>query len=212
MGKTYYSEYRKPGIGILYKALLGILLLASTWNFGHATYIFAKAQLAQLLIANAWEQQQLSGNPVNPWPWADTFPVAKMTFPDHNEQLYVLASGTEAIIAFGPGHIAQSALPGQPGNSVFVGHNDTHFSFLRDVARGEVIEITTSDDSFLYQLDALRIAHESEVEALDLDPTLSSSGERYRLTLITCYPFDSVASDTEYRYLVQGKLISSLQF
>lgn len=177
------------------KTLIIVLLLAGFWQFGQGVWIQAKASLAQLLIAKSWQETLRTEQPSPPWPWADTWPVARLSIPAQGKPLYVLAGSSDAIIAFGPGHLVQSAFPGQPGNSVLIGHRDTHFAILETVQPGELIEVETLYGKTLYRVDSARITHQTQAGIVE--ETLASS-----LTLITCYPFNSVQSGTDMRYVV----------
>ena len=60
--------------------VVAVALLAAlgAWELGHGAWIHAKAQLAQYLLQRAWERT-LRGEPAaKPWPWADTWPVARL--------------------------------------------------------------------------------------------------------------------------------------
>lgn len=179
------------------KMIIILLLALAGWQFGQGLYIQAKAYAAQLLIEKAWDKSLKTQQPEPPWSWADTWPIAKLNFPELDKRLFVLAGSTDAIIAFGPGHLVQSAFPGQPGNSVLLGHRDTHFKFLKHVQKGQLIEVETEHGATLYQVDSMRIAHKSQVDLIETvsEPTL---------TLITCYPFDAVRAGTEHRLIVNA--------
>lgn len=177
------------------KLIVIACLIMAGWQFGQGTYIHMKAQLAQLLIEKAWEKSLRTEQPVPPWGWADTWPIARLNFPELNEQLYVLAGSTDAIIAFGPGHLVQSAFPGQPGNSVLIGHRDTHFYLLKHMKTGELIEVETEYGPTLYEVTSRRIAHKRQVDLIE--PVSETT-----LTLITCYPFDAVSAGTEHRFIL----------
>lgn len=181
----------------LRKFIVVLLLALAGWQFGQGLYIQAKAYIAQILIEKAWERSLQMQQPVPPWSWADTWPIAKLNFPVLNKQLFVLAGSTDAIIAFGPGHLVQSAFPGQPGNSVLIGHRDTHFNLLQYLKKGELIEVETEHGSSLYEVTSRRIAHESQVDLVE-------SMEEPTLTLITCYPFDAVQAGTEHRLILHA--------
>lgn len=182
------------------KLLITLLLALSAWQFGQGGWIQAKAIVAQLLIAKSWQETLNTEQPMPPWPWADTWPIARLSIPAHGKPIYALAGGSDAILAFGPGHLVQSAYPGQPGNSVFVGHRDTHFAILESVKNNDLIEVETLYGTTLYRIDSVRIANESQAWAVEntLDTTL---------TLITCYPFNSHSADTELRYIVTAKKV-----
>ena len=107
------------------------------WQTGAAMAIRARARLAQRLIALAWHRSLATGAAVKPWPWAEIFPVARLEAPRQGAALMVLAGAEERTLAFGPGHIDGTPLPGDPGNAVVSGSRDSHFSFLRDLRSGD---------------------------------------------------------------------------
>ncbi len=80
-------------------ALLGLVLV------GQGLWIHAKALLAQVLLERAFEQTLATGAPVKPWPWADTWPVARIEFPRLGKSVIVLAGSSGQALAFGPGHV-----------------------------------------------------------------------------------------------------------
>jgi len=180
------------------KTLLYLSVLAiGTYLFGAGIYIHAKANLAQYLIQDAWQQSMATGQKTKPWSWADTWPSAKLRFNNQSKTLYVLEGATEAIIAFAPGHLLQSAKPGEVGNSVIFGHRDTHFKLLQEVKTGDIIETETMQGLGRFRVEELRIVHASQLEVMQ-------ASERSLLTLITCYPFNSTEPSPELRYVVKA--------
>ncbi|MSQ60616.1 MAG: sortase [Betaproteobacteria bacterium] len=107
------------------------------WQASEWVYIHAKAWAAQKLIAAGWGRSLASGAGVKPWPWADTHPVARLEAPRLRVALMVLAGASSRTLAFGPGHMNGTPLPGGAGNSVLSGHRDTHFAFLRELRPGD---------------------------------------------------------------------------
>jgi sortase A len=178
-----------------------ILALAGALQFGHGAWIYAKAQLAQVLIENAW-QRRLAGEPApKPWPWADTSPVARLEAPAQGVRIYVLAGSSGRTLAFGPGHQAGTPNPGERGNSVIGGHRDTHLSFLRDVKRGELMRIERPDGVWVdYRVTELDVLDRRETWVL-------RDGGGTRLTLVTCWPFDALAAGGPERYVVIAEAI-----
>jgi sortase A len=173
-----------------------ILLLTGFFLFSRGAYIHAKAGLAWYLLRAAWEERLARGVIVKPWSWADTWPVARLLVPKHAIDLVVMEGDTGNVLAFGPGHMELSPLPGQPGNSIISGHRDTTFSFLRDVREGETILLQRADGRMLsFTVTATRV-----VDAAILDMNVES--EIPLLTLVTCYPFDAVVPGGPQRYLV----------
>ena len=171
--------------------LMGLLLI------GDGVYLLAKAELAQVLMQRAWGKAQ-AGNPVPPWPWADTHPVGRLVVSGHGIDQIILAGASGRNLAFGPSFLLPSAAPGAPGNTVIAGHRDTHFEFLENLEVGDQMSLewmgqaTTS-----YTVMATRIV-DSRFERLDLD------GSASRLTLVTCYPFDAMDPGGPLRFVVEA--------
>lgn len=166
--------------------------------FAQALWIHTKAELAQLLIASAWERTRAQPDaPHKPWDWADTWPVAKLQWNENgaSENLYVLAGATGNALAFGPGHLAGTAAIGT-GASVVAGHRDTHFAFLQELQRGSKLTMENAvGEQFVYYVAHMEVK-DSTTEPLLIDPTTDS------LTLVTCYPFDAPLAGGPLRYVV----------
>ena len=190
--------FRQPGIDRWRKLLAPCLLLVGLQQLGGAGLIKAKAWLAPLLIENAWEQSlALSGAPVRPWPWADTWPVARLRVPALDVDLPVLAGDSGNVLAFGPGHTLASAAPGSPGLAVIGGHRDTHFAFLAKLPADALIELELPTGELRhYRVDSASVVN-AEQYSLPLQAQVGES-----LLLVTCYPFDSLDSGGPLRYVV----------
>ena len=61
--------------------ITGALALAGVLSIAQGAWIPVKAALAQVLLDNAWRETLYSGQPLKPWPWADTWPVARLSVP-----------------------------------------------------------------------------------------------------------------------------------
>lgn len=181
--------------GIVVIAAAG-LLAAGGVEFGRGAWLQAKAWLAQVLIAGAWERTIAGAEQARPWPWADTWPVARMTVPALGVERYVLAGADGRAIAFGPGHAWGTALPGAEGNSLIGGHRDTHLAFLRKLKRGDEIRIERTDGATLHY----RVVR---MDVLDKrDTWVATQDGPARLTLVTCWPFDALRAGGAQRYAV----------
>ena len=110
-----------------------VLIAIGLWQAGSAGYIHAKAWLAQVLLARAWTATLAGEARVRPWPWADTWPIARLQVPALGVDRIVLAGASGRTLAFGPGHLAGTPLPGEKGTSVLAGHRDTHFAWIGDL-------------------------------------------------------------------------------
>jgi sortase A len=185
--------------GIL-NALSVIMLAASLMFFGNSIWIFAKAQLAQVLLERAFTQSILRGEPVKAWSWADTYPVARIKISRINAEAIVLNGSSGQAMAFGPALVNETSRPGTRGTSVMAAHRDTHFSFLKNVQIGDLIEVERDDGlSFTYRAKQMRIVdwNKSGIDA-------HAAG--FNLVLATCYPFDAITHGPK-RFIVEAELV-----
>lgn len=174
-----------------------LLLLAGLQQLAAAALIKAKAWLAPVLIEQAWDATlQQAGAPVKPWPWADTWPVARLQVGSADVDLLVLAGDTGNALAFGPGHSRAFAPLGSAGPAVIGGHRDTHFAFLQQARRGMHITLQLADGSWRdYRVVHIAIA-DTRTDPLPVD------AGRDMLLLVTCYPFDALSANGPLRYVV----------
>jgi sortase A len=101
--------------------VLAVVLPAASAAFlAAALYIPAKAALAQILLERAWTRAEGGEADAKPWPWADIAPVAKIEFPRLNRRAIVLEGASGAALAFGPGHMPNSAAIGAAGTAMRV--------------------------------------------------------------------------------------------
>lgn len=178
--------------------IIALLIITGVWQVGQGIYIHAKALLAQELLEHAWTQTLNGKQQVAPWPWADTWPVARLQVPRLNVDLVILAGDSGRTLAFGPGHNFASAAPGEPGNAFLSGHRDTHFRFLKDLQNGDHVIVETAEGKRInYVVNQLSIVNENDVY-LPVD-TVSA-----KLSLITCYPIDGIVPGTSQRYIVSA--------
>ena len=173
------------------------LFVTGALFFVAGLWIPAKAVVAQHLLHRAWEKTLLSSKNVKPWPWADTWPVGRL----QNERLgidqIVLEGESGEVLAFGPGHLPGSTLPGGKGHTILAGHRDTNFRFLQNLIPGDILILVGKKGKMAYEVVATEIEN---AKRLYFD-----GGERGVLTLITCYPFDAFTVGGSLRYVVSAK-------
>jgi sortase A len=80
------------------------------------------------------------------------------------------------------GHLPSSALPGQGGVCILMGHRDSDFSVLKYAKVGDEFSVSMNGEEFMYIVSGIEIVE-------------SDSGLRFisvkgkNLVLVTCYPF-----------------------
>ncbi|SFN22437.1 class GN sortase [Dokdonella immobilis] len=172
-----------------------LLALCACMPLGHASYMQAKAGLAQVLLRQAWQRHLESGDAARPWPWADMSPVARLRVARLGVDEIVLSGDSGRTLAFGPGWAESSAPPASSGLSVISAHRDTHFAFLRQLSVGDAITLDAMHEAEDYRVASIRIVdarHERIETATAADALL----------LVTCYPFDALDPGGPLRYVV----------
>jgi sortase A len=175
---------------------VALLLGIGAWQLGHAAWIHVKARLAQHLLHRAWARTLSGEAHAKPWPWADTWPVARLRAPVHGVDLIVLAGASGSTLAFAPGHATTTAVPGTSGTAVVSGHRDTHFRFLERVGIGDelVVEVPGRPEARLRVRDTAVL--DSRTAAI------RGTNGAASLVLLTCYPFDAIRPGGPLRYAV----------
>lgn len=183
------------------RLVVACLLCLGFWQFGEGAWIPAKAWIAQEMLQRAWDRTREGDSQARPWPWADTFPVARLSARRGEAELIVLEGGSGRTLAFGPGHLGASVLPGENGNSIIAGHRDTHFAFLRHLQSGDGISVELPDGrGHLFRVVALDVV-DSRRGSILLDT------ESPMLSLVTCYPFGASEPGGPLRYVVTAEMV-----
>lgn len=168
----------------------------------HAGWIPAKAVLAQEMLDASWTASLRDGGPHRPWPWADTHPVARLRQSRLDISQIVLAGDSGRPLAFGPGWAEASAAPGsRVGTTVISGHRDTHFSWLRNLRDGDVVQLESAQGWREYRVSAMQVVDSRTTR-------IGTSGVDPQLLLVTCWPFDAVTPHGPMRYVVTLRPVS----
>lgn len=177
-----------------YRYYAAVLVTAALFSLGgviHAAWIPAKAVLAQWLIEKSWQEVREGGDG-RPWPWADTRPAAILEVPARDVRLFVLEGHSGRNLAFGP-VFADGTLQGR--DRVISGHRDTHFRFLESLAPGDRFLLQKMYEKQWYEVNETAII-DSRLQELVIEPGVD------RVSLVTCYPFDSPRAGGPLRYVV----------
>jgi sortase A len=186
------------------RALFGLAALSlalGLWQLGGAAAIHGKAWLAQHLLDRAWAATLAGGQAVKPWPWADTWPVARLRVPAEGVDLTVLAGASGRTLAFGPAVIEGTQ---GLGHRILSGHRDTHFAFLQGLGDGSRIELQDASGAWR----AYRVSSRQVIDVRR--PVLArAAGSAELLTLVTCWPFDAWEPGGPLRYAVTAESLPS---
>lgn len=176
-----------------------LLMTSSAMLLVFGLWVPIKAVVAQELLEMAWSESQARQTESRPWPWADTWPVAKLSMPELGDSMIVLAGVHGESLAFGPGQMMGAS--GQQGAVVIAGHRDTHFRPLKYLEPGNELRLQNRDGRWQgYRVRETRIV-DSRSEFIDTHKLSAGT-----LLLITCYPFDSMDAGGPLRYVVEAHI------
>jgi sortase A len=169
----------RPSLDRLFTAA-GLVLL------GYAAVVTVDARLSQqrarAALALAASRAATPADASRALAPASGAPIGALSIPRVRLDAVVLHGSDARTLRRGPGHIEDTALPGQAGNVAIAGHRDTFFRPVRRVREGDDVFIDTADGRYRYRVVSLEVVdpHDTSV----IHPTAAPT-----LTLITCYPF-----------------------
>lgn len=176
-----------------------LLLLITTFAtvLAAGLWIPLKAIAAQELLELAWAESQARQQETRPWPWADTWPVARLTMPETGQSLIVLDGAHGESLAFGPGQVLGN--DDRSGPVVIAGHRDTHFRGLQHLETGSRVQLQGRDGDWrAFRVDLIRIvdSRHEQINTAQLPPD--------SLLLVTCYPFNGLENNGPLRFVVEA--------
>jgi len=181
--------------------ILAAVSLTAAILFFDALWIPVKAGVAQVLLNRSWHQA-LAGNPgTKPWPWADTHAVAVLEVPRLGLREIVLEGSSGRNLAFGPTLVNATPVD-ETDDRILSGHRDTHFHFLKDLQDGDLLRLVTPSNSRDYRVSWME-AIDTRQQQLVIDDGIE------RLTLMTCYPFDTPITGGPLRWVVTAIPVGS---
>lgn len=192
-------KHRRP-IGAGHVAL-ALIFLAGTGFVADGLWIKGKALVAQIMLDRAFLASGESGQ--KPWAWADIKPLARISAPRLKASNIVLDNTSGEALAFGPGHIANTPMPGQRGTAVISAHRDTHFRWLGELRPGDKVLVeNTEGKMFAYKVRRAWVAPASQ-------SGINADSDEHLIALTTCWPLDGT-SRSDLRYIVEGVQVDDL--
>ena len=132
-------------------------------------------------------------------PKPDPLVLGRLEIPSVHLSVMLREGVDEASLRRAAGHLPASALPGESGNVILLGHRDTFFRPLRGITQGDSLRVKTRTASFDYVVDSIQVVDPEQTLAFRDDPEAKS------MTLITCFPFDYVGPAPR-RFIVRARL------
>jgi sortase A len=128
-------------------------------------------------------------------------PIGRLEIPRIGLSVVVAEGDDDNTLKVAVGHLPDTPLPWQEGNTAVAGHRDTFFRPLRRIQAGDEIRFVTRHGTFRYRVSRHAVVDPDALWVLDASPAAA-------LTLITCYPFDYVGPAPR-RFIVHAERMTN---
>jgi len=125
-------------------------------------------------------------------------PLGVLSIPRLRLTVPIFEGADDATLDRGLGRVPGSVMLGEKGNLAIAGHRDGFFGVLKDIKRGGVIRIESSQSKDTYVVQAIKVVDRKDMRVLSQRKTAT-------VTLITCYPFYFIGHAPR-RYIVTASL------
>ena len=181
--------------------LSAALIVTGIGLLGYVAHEYWAMHREQVALHQAWLAQQQSAALSGSAPAAAKDDgLTRVSIPKINLDLIVVEGTNHKALRVGPGHLKDTPLPGEPGNSVISAHRDTFFRHIYELAKGDEIQVRRDGRTYTFQVTGKRI-----VQPNDLSVIRNTADAR--LTLITCYPTYYIGPAPQ-RLVVFAKLVN----
>jgi len=148
-----------------------------------------------------WQRQAATVSVPGQAPISPDQLLTRLEIPRIQMDAIVVEGASRRELSEGPGHMKQTAQPGETGNAVITAHRDTFFRHIYELTKGDQIKVRRSGRIFTYEVTGKRIVMPEDISVIKQtnDP---------QLTLITCYPTYYIGPAPK-RLVVFSKLVDS---
>jgi LPXTG-site transpeptidase (sortase) family protein len=126
-------------------------------------------------------------------------PIGRIEVPRLHLSGVVANGDDEGTLQVAIGHLPDTPLPWEQGNSALAGHRDTFFRGLRGIRVGDDMRLLTAYGDFTYRVTRTVIVMPDDLSVLAPTPQAT-------LTLVTCYPFSFIGHAPK-RFIVQAERV-----
>ena len=125
--------------------------------------------------------------------------IGVLSIPRVGVSVAVVEGDDEKALSVAVGHLPDTPLPWEEGNSALAGHRDTYFGDLSGIRPGDAMALATRHGDLQYRVRSVRVVQPTDVSVLK--PTGAD------LTLITCFPFRYIGPAPK-RFVVQAERVA----
>jgi LPXTG-site transpeptidase (sortase) family protein len=192
-----HYDWRRHGLS-LSLIVAGVLLLA--YVISQYAGMFGE----QRRLAQQWEQEnaRAAAAASNGQKASASFVddgLTRLSIPKIDLDAVVVEGASRKQLAVAPGHLKDTATPGENGNAVITGHRDTFFRHIYELNKGDNIVIRRRGEVYKFEVTGRKIVDPQDV-------TVLRKSKDARLTLITCYPTYYIGPAPE-RLVVFSRLV-----
>ena len=181
-----------------YSALLILIGLAL---LGYVGLEYGDMFWGQHQLQKQWAEQQLHSSSAGKAVEVADDGLTRLSIPKIDFDAVVVEGTSHRQLLLGPGHIKETASPGEAGNAVISAHRDTFFRHIYELEKGDQLLVQRKGKTYKYQVVSKKIVPPTDVSVLDQDK------DKSLLTLITCYPIYYIGPAPK-RLVVVGKLVN----
>jgi sortase A len=170
---------------------------ARAWRYQSAKHAVAVQMPAKPPVADAARPDDRPALPPSNVPIGD--PIGRIEVPRLHLSAVVANGDDDGTLRVAIGHLPDTPLPWEQGNSALAGHRDTFFRGLRGIRVGDDMRVLTPYGDFTYQVTRTVIVMPNDLSVLAATPQAT-------LTLVTCYPFSYIGHAPK-RFIVQAERV-----
>jgi sortase A len=122
--------------------------------------------------------------------------IGRLEIPRVHLSVMVVDGDDESTLKIAAGHLPDTPLPWEFGNSAVAAHRDSFFRPLSEIKLNDRLRLVTPHGEFNYAVANLRVVQPDDLSVL------AQTG-RSSLTLVTCYPFSYVGRAPK-RFIVRA--------
>ena len=178
-----------------------VLLMTGAGLLGYVGYAYWETARSQARLEMEWARQAGSVSAAAASSQPAVSPqqlLTRVLIPKIKLDAIVVEGTSSRQLSEGPGHLGQTAMPGEPGNAVITAHRDTFFRHIYELDKGDEITVLRNGQTFRFAVTSKKVVKPDDVSVLRPTPDA-------QLTLITCYPTYYIGPAPE-RLVVFSKL------